>query len=108
MARGSPPARAARLLGRLAGSMEMPRDVMLDAPRVTVIGALQAYVENHKGILEYTPSRVRVRTRDGLVTVTGSRLKIGRLFREELVIDGRVDRVELEPAEAPGSGEPRS
>ena len=74
----------------------MPREVMLDVPRVTMIGTLQVQIENHKGVLEYTPGRVRVRTRDGALTVSGSRLKIGSIFREEVVIDGRIDRIELE------------
>lgn len=106
MARDSRPGRARGLLGKLAGSMELPREVMLDVPRVVMIGALQVHVENHKGILEYSPTRVRVRTRDGIVTVSGRRLKLGRIGREELTIDGRVDRIELEEATPPGREDP--
>jgi len=96
MVRESAPGRARRFLGKLAGSMEMPREVMLDVPRVVVIGAVEVHVENHQGILEFTPSKVRIQTRDGVVTVSGRRLKIGRIGREELVSGGRVDQIALE------------
>jgi len=106
MARDGRPVRARGLLGKFAGSMELPREVMLDVPRVIMIGTLQVHVENHKGILEYTPSRVRVRTPDGVVTVSGRRLRIGRIGREELTVDGRVDRVEIEDGPAPRREKP--
>lgn len=102
---GDRPGRLGRLLGSFTGSMEMPREVMLDVPRVTLIGDLQAQIENHRGVLEYTPDRVRIRTRAGVLTVTGSLLKIGSIFRDEVVIDGRIRRVELEAAAGDGAGE---
>lgn len=97
--------RLGRFLTRLTGSMEMPKEVLLDVPRVTMIGRLQVQVENHRGVLEYAPGRIRIRTRDGILTVSGSRLKIGSIFREEVTIDGSVDRIELERAEAAGGRE---
>src|SRR5690554_6181386 len=96
MASDPKPGRLGRLLGSFTGSMEMPRDVVLDVPRVTLIGDLQAQIENHRGVLEYTPGRVRVRTRAGVLIVTGSRLKIGSIYRDEVIIDGHIRRVELE------------
>jgi len=82
--------------------MEMPQEVLLDVPRVTMIGRLQVQIENHRGVLEYTPGRIRIRTRDGVLVIVGSRLKIGSIFREEVTIDGAVDRIEVERQEAAG------
>ena len=35
----------------------------MDLPRITLIGNLQLFVENHKGIIEYSDSRIRINTR---------------------------------------------
>lgn len=102
MARDGQSGRLGRWLTRLTGSMEMPQEVLLDVPRVTMIGRLQVQIENHRGVLEYTPGRIRIRTRDGVLVIVGSRLKIGSIFREEVTIDGAVDRIEVERQEAAG------
>lgn len=84
-----------RILQSLSGSLEMPREVILDVPRATVIGSMQVQVENHKGVLQFSPTCVRIRTRDGEMVVSGSRLKIGCIFRDEVVVEGRIDRIDL-------------
>jgi sporulation protein YqfC len=80
---------------RFAGSLELPQDVLLDLPKATLIGGLQLQIENHKGVLEYTPQKIRINTSQGEVVVTGARLTIGSIFQQELVIDGRISNVQL-------------
>lgn len=98
------PNRVARFLRNLTGSMEMPHEVVLDVPKATLIGDLQIHIENHKGVLEYTPGRIVVRTTNGRFVVVGSRLKIGSIFQDEIVIEGRIHRVDLAPSEGSGEG----
>ncbi len=75
--------------------MEMPKDVFLDLPKTTVFGSVQAVLENHKGVLEYTPEKIRVRTSLGEVTITGKHLKIGSIAPSELVVDGQIADIAL-------------
>lgn len=96
MARGpSKKGRLSRLLQGLTGSLEMPGEVILDLPRATLIGTMQVQIENHKGIVEYQPTRIRVRTRDGEMVVSGSRLRIGSIFKDEIVIEGWITSLDL-------------
>lgn len=97
-----------RFLQSMAGSLEMPRDVVLDVPRVTLIGTFQVHVENHKGVLEYTPTRVRIATRGGAFVITGRRLRIGSIFKDEVVVEGRIACIELGPGPDPGGGPPEA
>lgn len=85
------------LLRSLSDSLELPQDVVLDVPRVTLIGGVQVQIGNHKGVLEYSPSRIRIRTRDGLLAVEGQGLRIGSIFRDEVVVEGRIERIDLSP-----------
>ena len=44
----------------MAEFLEIPKDLVLDLPKVTVIGRNELYLENHKGIIEYGLERLRV------------------------------------------------
>lgn len=91
--------RVGRLLRALIGQAELPLDVMLDLPRVILIGEMQVQVENHQGVLLFTPDEVHIRTRTGDLHIRGERLRIGSIFREEVVVEGRIHALEMEPKE---------
>ncbi len=74
----------------LADLFEMPQEIVLDLPRLTVVGNLQCYLENHRGIIEYTDERVRVSVNGGEIIVSGQSLVIRYLENEEIAIDGTI------------------
>ena len=41
----------------IAELLEFPKDIMLDTSKVVMIGNLQIFIENHKGIIEYTEKK---------------------------------------------------
>jgi sporulation protein YqfC len=47
------------LRDRVASLFELPGDVLLDRSRITLVGARELLVENHRGIHEYTTDKVR-------------------------------------------------
>ncbi|MDR5657981.1 sporulation protein YqfC [Serpentinicella sp. ANB-PHB4] len=80
----------------LAELLELPKDVMLDLPKITLIGQLQVYIENHKGILEYSTTRIRINTKNGILRVSGKNLTIKNIIVEEIVIVGEISQVEFD------------
>ncbi|QXM05697.1 sporulation protein YqfC [Crassaminicella indica] len=79
----------------LSELLELPKDIMLDLPRITLIGNLQLYIENHKGIIEYSKTIIRVNTKSGVIRVTGRELSIKTIITEEMIICGKVENVEF-------------
>ncbi|HHT25700.1 MAG TPA: sporulation protein YqfC [Firmicutes bacterium] len=73
--------------------LELPQDTLLDLPKVTLIGARQLQVENHRGVLEYNTHKIRINTTQGELVVDGARLRITGIFLQEMVIDGRINSV---------------
>jgi sporulation protein YqfC len=73
--------------------------------RVTLIDNTHAYIENHRGVLEYTTRRVCVRAQQTNVTVSGEGLMLERFGREDVAIRGDIHEVQYEMhaegAEAP-------
>lgn len=79
----------------IAEILELPQDIMLDLPKITMIGNLQIYVENHKGILEYSTTRVRIFTKVGVLRITGKNLILKRIVQEEIVLVGEINQCEF-------------
>lgn len=80
---------------RIADLFELPREVVLDLPQVTLVGNGFLRVENHRGIIEYQPEVIRVNTSRGEMAVRGRNLVIRAIIPEEIVISGKVTAVEL-------------
>lgn len=79
----------------LAGALHIPADIAHNVPKATLIGPSQLQIENHRGIIEYTPQRVRIQTRIGPIVVQGSHLRIGSIFHQEMLLEGRIASVQL-------------
>ena len=81
---------------RLAGILEIPQDIVLDLPRITMLGNKQLLVENHKGIIEYTPSLVRIKLNQGELLVMGTNLMLGNLQIEQILVEGTVGEIKYD------------
>ncbi|MDD3839099.1 MAG: sporulation protein YqfC [Clostridia bacterium] len=79
----------------LSEMLELPKDVMLDLPRITMIGNLQMYIENHKGIIEYNLQRARINTSIGIIRIVGRDLSISKIRTDEIIVAGQIENVEF-------------
>jgi sporulation protein YqfC len=96
MKEGSPVETKSEIIKKgIADLLELPRDIVLDLPKITLVGNLQLYIENHKGIIEYSTGLIRINTKSGILVVTGSDLSIRTIVVEEIIVVGRIDKVEF-------------
>jgi sporulation protein YqfC len=79
----------------LAHFLELPKELVMGLPRITVLGDIQMIVENHRGIIEYTTERVRIGTSIGELRVTGTGLALRTIFPEEIAVDGKIRSIDL-------------
>lgn len=53
--------RMKRKLHKLTASwLDMPQDVVFELPRLTLIGDRQLYIENHRGVINFTEEVLRL------------------------------------------------
>ena len=79
---------------------EIPSDIMLDLPKIVLVGTLQVFIENHRGIVEYTTEKVRIKVGDGEVGISGSNLMLRNIKTDEICVEGKIKTlVFLEPGE---------
>jgi len=79
-----------RLSERVAGVLELPREVVLHVPRLVIVGNLHLTIENHRGVVEFGPERLVVGVGEGQVAVEGEDLTIVRIGREDMAVTGRI------------------
>ncbi|MDW7675910.1 MAG: sporulation protein YqfC [Bacillota bacterium] len=75
--------------------LEMPSDVILDMPKIIMVGNIQLYIENHRGIVSFSQEKVEIAVSLGKVEVIGSNLVIRGIFTDEIMLEGKIDVVQL-------------
>lgn len=66
------------------------------ACRVTLTGDFHLSVENHRGLLEYTPELISLSCGAGTVKIRGEALELAAMEGESLVIRGKIFGIDLE------------
>lgn len=79
---------------KLSGLSELPKDVMLGAPMLTMVGQMELNIENYRGIIEYTDILVRVNTKDGQIKVIGTNLRVEYYTNDEMKVTGHITSIE--------------
>lgn len=78
---------------------DLPKDVLLDLPRITIVGEHRAAVENHRGIARYQQDHLSIGYSSGRVIIRGSNLTVASISADEVTVEGRIESVFLQPDE---------
>ena len=70
--------------------LQFPKDVCLGALRVTLTGNCEAWIENYRGILEYTEHQILLQGKNCQVCFEGNRLVIDYYTNEDMKISGCI------------------
>lgn len=62
----------------------------MGALRVTLTGNSEAWIENYRGILEYTGERILLQAKTSQVCLEGTRLSIDYYTNEDMKISGNI------------------
>lgn len=79
----------------MADLLEIPRDLVLDLPKLTVIGRTEIHLQNHRGIIEYGLNRVRINLSRGYLEVEGEAFEIKALLPDEVFILGEIRSIKF-------------
>lgn len=74
---------------------ELPKELILDLPKLTIIGNRDMMIENYKGVMEYGSARIRVNTGFGIIKITGTGLLIKEITSEDIIISGEIHALEF-------------
>ena len=78
---------------RMADAANLPKDVVLGVPILTLTGHYEVNIENYR-ILEYTEQLIRINVRSGQIRITGKSLEINYYTTTDMKITGKVEKIE--------------
>lgn len=70
--------------------LEMPKEIILDLPKIVMVGNVQVFLENHLGIIEYTSEIIRAQTSLGEIKIHGHNLTLKNILPDEIVVEGKI------------------
>ncbi len=74
-------------------SLKFPKDSMLGASIITVTGNTDIFIENYKGILQYSTELILLQGKNCKIELKGKRLNIVYYTNEDMKISGVIESV---------------
>jgi len=87
--------RKRQLLPSLKQLFSLSLQFSFDLPRVTIIDNNSCHIENHTGLISYSTSQLIVRGKTGFIEVVGSSFVISMMFKDELFLEGTIDKIQF-------------
>ncbi|NLL77502.1 MAG: sporulation protein [Clostridiales bacterium] len=72
-------------------SLKLPKDSMLGASIVTITGNTDAFVENYRGILEYSEELILLQGKTCQISIIGKKMSIDYYTNEDMKISGYIE-----------------
>ncbi|KLI02186.1 stage IV sporulation protein [Sporolactobacillus inulinus CASD] len=75
---------------------DIPEDVMLGVPRLTLIGQFRLSIENYQSVLSFSKTELKLALNEGELHITGNDFVLETILEKEIVLQGRVTGVRFE------------
>lgn len=82
-----------RIKEKFLDMMELPKELLKDVSRITLLGNEDILVENYKGIIEYEENIIRL---NNGINVFGTNLNVEEITEADIFITGKINNVEFE------------
>ena len=83
----------------IANKLELPRDVVLDLPKITILANNEINIENHRGIVIFEEDVVKINSNAGPICIYGKNFKILFIGGNTITLSGNFKSVVYESHE---------
>lgn len=80
---------------RIIEFLELPKDIVLNLPKITMMGNRSIIITNYESIIEFDSGKVKLATVSGSLMVKGKYLDIREINAEEISITGEINQLEF-------------
>jgi sporulation protein YqfC len=85
-----------KLRQEISEILELPLDVSMDLPKVTIVGDLGVLIQNHRGLIQYSPEKIVIGVGKGQIAILGRGLEIEEVSKEDMIVRGNLGSVQME------------
>ena len=78
------------------GKVGLDGELMPGQLLVELFGFCRVLVENHCGVVKYEPQEICIKSKSGILHISGRNMILARMSKEQLVITGNIESVSLE------------
>ena len=80
----------------IADTFDLPRDIILNLPKITIISNNEITIENHKGVVLFEEKEVKINSNVGLISIFGTGFEILFMGGSTLTLSGKFKSVVYE------------
>ncbi|CAB1240580.1 sporulation protein YqfC [Clostridium sp. WLY-B-L2] len=80
----------------IADKLDLPRDIILNMPQIKVMGNNEIIIENHKGIILFEDSQIKINSGIGLISIYGSKFEVLFIGGSTITIGGKFKSIVYE------------
>ncbi len=84
-----------KLKARVVDLLELPKEIVLNLPLISMMGNEELHIENYKGMIEYSEEKIRIHTAIGIVKIEGRGLFLKAITTEHITIHGVIVKIEF-------------
>lgn len=77
-------------IAKAENMLDIAKGTLGDLPNITLYGTSVAEIDNFKGLLDFSPTAVRLNTTDGILRIDGARLQLGFMSDDSISIKGVI------------------
>lgn len=79
----------------LTSDVELPNEIVLNVPLITIVGNNKILIENFKNIVQYSNEIIKINTTCGILKIAGKTLFLKELNKNKVLINGVLFQVEF-------------
>ncbi|MEY8762960.1 sporulation protein YqfC [uncultured Clostridium sp.] len=80
----------------IADKLDLPKDIILNMPQIKIIGNDEIIIENHKGIILFEDSQIKINSGIGLISIYGSKFEVLFIGGSTITIGGKFKSIVYE------------
>lgn len=82
-----------KVRGEIAYRLDLPKDIVMNVPKITITGNNEITIENHKGIVSFENSELKINSKVGTIIIKGTNLEILFIGGNTITIEGKFKSV---------------
>lgn len=79
-----------KLTRNVTDTLDIPKEVVLGLPKISIIGDEEVLIENHKGILSFKENSLVIKSQIGDITIKGKNLEMSYITDNTIIVKGVI------------------
>lgn len=80
----------------ISEKLDLPKDIILSVPRITIIGNNEITIENHKGIILFDRNIIKINTKVKVINIEGENFEILYIGDSTISVSGKFKSISYE------------